>query len=137
MHTGLVALRKDMRVSQALEVISTLSRARAHEEGTLTVLYVVDPDRHLQGSVSLEELVAAPRDSMVSELMIPTPLIKVRASVDQEEAAKGFSRYSLVSAPVVNEQDQLVGVLLVDDILEVVQAEATEDIAKMVGPQPR
>ncbi len=133
MHTGTIVLSKEMRAFQALETILKVSRAKTQEEGVLATVYVVDAERRLLGGISLQELVSAPRDSLIAEFMKPVQLIKVRSILDQEEVARLFAKYNLVSAPVVDEDDRLVGVVLVDDVLDIIQAEATEDMAKMVG----
>ena len=86
--------------------------------------------------VSLQTLVAAPYDSKVGELMTWTRAIQVSATADQEEAARLVSKYNLLSAPVVDEANRVVGVLLVDDVLDIINQEASEDIAKMVGTRP-
>ena len=136
MHTDVVCLKESMTASQALEQIRTVSRTYAHAEGLLSTLYVINGNRLLRGYVPIQVLVAAPHDSRVRELMNPVSSIQIPALSDQEEAARIVSKYSLVSAPVVDENSRLVGVLLIDDVLDIVQKEASEDIAKMVGTRP-
>lgn len=136
MHTEVVCLKESMTASQALEQIRTVSRTTAHEEGLLSTLYVVNGNGLLRGYVPIQILVAAPHDSRVGELMNPAHSICIPATADQEEAARVVSKYNLVSAPVIDEGTRLVGVLLIDDILDVVQKEASEDIAKMAGTWP-
>ncbi|MBI3322654.1 MAG: magnesium transporter [Candidatus Omnitrophica bacterium] len=136
MHTEVIRLKESMTASQALEFLRAMSRTHVHEQGLLTNLYVVDAQGRLAGFVPLQMLVAAPHDSRMGELMTPAQLIQVRADADQEEAAQLVTKYSLLSAPVVDGEGRLVGVLLIDDILDIVQKEASEDIAKMAGTKP-
>jgi magnesium transporter len=136
MHTEAVRLREGMTASQALEQTRVATRAHIHSEEILSVLYVVNGNGTLTGFVPLQALVAAPHDSRVGELMTPARSIQVRADTDQEEAARLVSKYNLLSAPVVDESNRLVGVLLVDDVLDILSKAASEDIAKMAGTFP-
>lgn len=136
MHTEVVRLRESMTASQALELIRAVTRTHVHEQGILTNLYVVDGRGQLLGFVPLQTLVAAPHDSRIKELMMPAHMISVQAASDQEAAAALVTKYNLLSAPVVDEEERLVGVLLIDDVLDIVQKEASEDIAKMAGTAP-
>lgn len=129
----LVDLRPQQTVHQTLELVR--SRSRLHREEEPHAFYVTDDQGRLLGAVSLTALIAAPQNMKLSELMTPVQLIKIRADADQEEAARLFSKYRLVSAPVVNAENRLIGVLSVDDILNVVSQEATEDIAKLAGTE--
>lgn len=131
MHTEILELHPQQTVRQALEHVRASSRL--HRMGELYTLYVTDGQGRLLGVVSPRALIAAPQDMKLSEIMSPVQLIKVRADADQEEAAKVFSKYKLISAPVVDGENRLLGVVSVDDILRVIHQEATEDIAKMAG----
>lgn len=137
MHTDTIPMKKSLTAYQALELIRTVTRTRVHEEGLLNTLYVTDAAGHLLGGVTLQGLVAAPRDIKLSELISSVQLFKIPAEMDQEEAATVFTKYNLISAPVVDGENKLIGVLLVDDIIEVIQTEATEDITKMGGATPQ
>jgi len=90
-------------------------------------LYVVDPLGRLQGAVALDRLLRTKRPVPIPELL-NEELWRVRAADDQEDAARLFERYNLVSAPVVDEHDRLVGVITFDDIVDVIEEEAEEDI---------
>lgn len=133
MHTEVIRLKESMSTSQALELIRAVSRTHVHEQGILTNLYVINGQGRLAGFVPLQTLVAAPHDSRVAELMTPAHTIAVQATADQEEAAQLVTKYNLLSAPVVDAEERLVGVLLIEDVLDIVQKEASEDIAKMAG----
>lgn len=136
MHTEVVQLKESMTASQALELIRAVTRTHLHEAGLLSNLYVTSGNSVLVGFVPLQTLVAAPHDSRIEELMTSARFIRVLATSDQEEAARLVSKYNLLSAPVVDEGNRLVGVLLIDDILDIIHREASEDIAKMAGTRP-
>jgi len=95
-------------------------------------IFVVDPTFRVLGSVELSRLLRTKRHVPVSEIMRDDRHV-VLASDDQEEVARQFERYGLVSAPVVDRDNRLVGVVTVDDVVEVIQDEAEEDIKKMAG----
>lgn len=133
MHTEVVSLKESMTASQALELIRAVTRTHVHEAGLLSTLYVVNGQGMLVGFLPLQTLVAAPHDAKVGELMTSARAIQISARGDQEEAARLVSKYNLLSAPVVDDGHRLVGVLLMDDVLDIIHQEASEDIAKMVG----
>jgi magnesium transporter len=95
-------------------------------------LYVVDPLGRLQGAVALDRLLRTKRPVPIPELL-NEELWRVRATDDQEDTARLFERYNLVSAPVVDEGDRLVGVITFDDIVDVIEEEAEEDIKALGG----
>ena len=136
MHTEVLRLKESMTAFQALELIRTLTRTHVHEAGILSNLYVVNAGGTLVGFVPIQTLVAAPQDSLVKELMTSTAAIRIPATADQEEAARLVTKYNLLSAPVVDESNRIIGAILMDDILDVIHQEASEDIAKMVGTRP-
>jgi len=96
---------------------------------------VVDEARKLLGAVGLDRLLRTKRPVPVAELMDPDRR-RVRATEDQEEVARMFERYNLVAAPVVDESERLVGVLTFDDIVDVIEEEADEDIRALGGVNP-
>ncbi|MCX5579057.1 magnesium transporter [Kaistia terrae] len=95
-------------------------------------VFVIDPGYHLLGTVSLNRLLRAKRPVKIEELVSEAHHL-VRATADQEEAARMFQRYNLISAAVVDESDRLVGLLTIDDIVDVIQEEADEDIKRLGG----
>ena len=131
MHPEFVKLLPKMTARHALSLVQAV--ARPHEKRHLFALYVTDDAGKLLGTLSLQDLVGAPEDAVLSDLMLSTDAIKVPAHTDQEEVAKVVAKYDLSSVPVVDEQDCLIGVLTVDDIIDVIRQEATEDIVKMAG----
>lgn len=95
-------------------------------------IFVVDPTHHVMGSVDLSRLLRTKRHVEIRSLMETTRQV-VLATADQEEVARQFERYDLKSAPVVDENQRLVGVVTVDDVVEVIEQEADEDIKRLAG----
>jgi magnesium transporter len=95
-------------------------------------LYVVDENGKLIGVSSLRQLVVVPPDTPLKDFMI-TDVFAVKTDMDQEEVAKIVARYDILAVPVVDETNKLVGIVTVDDVIDIIREEATEDILKMVG----
>lgn len=95
-------------------------------------IFVVDPAFKVLGAIQLSRLLRTKRDVLVSEIMHPD-LHPIRATEDQEEVAREFRKYDLMSAPVIDENDRLVGVVTVDDVVDVIQDEAEEDMLALAG----
>jgi len=131
MHPEFVRLSPKMTANQALNRLQAITRPGQKEH--LYSLFVTDEDMRLLGTLSLQDLVSAPEDVQLHELMSSCAQIKLKPELDQELAAHLFSKYDLSSAPIVDAQDRLMGVLTVKDIVSVIRQEAAEDIAKMVG----
>ncbi len=119
------------KANQTLERLQTTARLK--NVGELYALYVTDKDGRLLGILSLKVLIAAPADIKIADIMWPVGLLKVRPEIDQEDVARMFTKYNLMSLPVVNEHNKLLGSIIIDDVLDVIKEEATEDIAKMAG----
>ena len=96
------------------------------------MLFVVDAAYHLVGTVALDRLLRSKRPTPISEIM-ETDVEAVKATDDQEDVARRFERYNLVAAPVVDDDGRLVGVITVDDIVDVIEEEAEEDIRRLAG----
>src|SRR4029079_1422937 len=94
--------------------------------------FVVDPAFHLLGSVALDRLLRAKRPTNIEE-STDLDMHRVEVSADQEEVARLFERYNLTSAPVVDPDKRLVGVITADDVVEIIQEEASEDILRLGG----
>jgi len=99
---------------------------------TFSQVFVIDPTFHLVGAVDLDRILRSRRDVKIEEVMHETRHA-IPATTDQEEAAQIFEQYDLLSAAVVDEADRLVGVLTIDDIVDVIQQEAEEDILRLGG----
>ncbi|HAM38148.1 MAG: magnesium transporter [Elusimicrobia bacterium RIFOXYC2_FULL_34_12] len=131
MSTDFVTLSPSLTAKHSLEKIQAC--ARIHKIETIYVLYVVDDRNILIGGVTLRRLISAPQDIKISDIMSPVQLIKINVKTDQEDVAKKFSKYDLTAAPVVDDENHLIGIITIDDIVDVIQQEASEDIAKMGG----
>jgi magnesium transporter len=128
MQTEFIAVPPSWDVGQAIDYLrETVDLPERFYE-----LYVVDDDQKLLGAVALDRLLRTKRPVPVIDLM-DEDRRKVRATDDQEAVARQFERYNLVAAPVVDENDRLVGVLTFDDIVDVIEQEAEEDIKALGG----
>jgi magnesium transporter len=126
-----VDLKKEMLVKDALERI----RKTALDKETIYTCYVMDEERHLEGIVSLKDLVLSPPDKKVGEIMYADP-ISVNTHDDQEYIADIFKKYDLLAVPVIDNEHRLVGIITVDDIVDVIEEETTEDFHRMAAVQP-
>jgi len=129
MNTRYSRLRADMSVGEA---ISYLRRDAQHREKSVYYVYVVDAEERLLGVVSFRDLIVAPPDKLVKEVM-QTEVISARDDLDQEALSKLFMRHHLLMMPIVDAEGRIKGVVSVDDIVHVVQEEATEDFQKIGG----
>ncbi len=128
MQTELIAVAPSWTVGQTIDYM----RETPDLPERFWELYVIDPDRRLKGAVALDRLLRTRRPVPIAEL-IDDELRPVRVTDDQEDVARLFERYDLVSAPVVDESDRLVGVITFDDIVDVIEEEAEEDIRGLGG----
>jgi magnesium transporter len=126
-----VAVSKDATSAQAIAAIRRL----VDEAETVNYVYVVDEERHLLGVLSLYRLMLSAEGTPVVELMAPST-VRVKASADQETAARLLTDRNLLAIPVVDDDDHLVGIITEDDVADVIEAEATEDIERLGGSQP-
>lgn len=130
MTTDFIALKADMT---AREVIETLqSEKEYHDIEMPFYIYVVDDDGRLVGVSSLRQLVVVTSSTPLRNFM-STDVISVSTDMDQEEVARIVARYNYLAVPVVDETRRMVGLITVDDIIDVIREEATEDILKMAG----
>jgi magnesium transporter len=102
---------------------------------TVDYVYVVDAERHLIGVLSLYRLMLSPGGTAVTDLIAPTT-VRVRAAADREAAANLLTERNLLAIPVVDDEDHLLGIITQDDVADVLEAEATEDIERLGGSQP-
>ena len=128
MALEIVAVNQDRTAQEAQQEI----RNKADEVVDVYNIYVVDHQGVLKGVVSLKELVLASPDTKLSAIM-DKEAITIREEMDQEEVANLFQKYDLVAAPVVDKAGRLVGRITVDDVLDVLEEEASEDITLMAG----
>ena len=131
MTSDFLALRRRMTALEAIEAI----RQWKPEDETIYYLFVVDGERRLTGVVSLRQLIVAEPGALVADIMDPE-VISVPAGTDQEEVARIISHYDLLALPVVDAEERVVGVITVDDVIDVMVEEATEDFQRLGGAQP-
>jgi magnesium transporter len=127
MNPRVFALAEDMT---AAEAITALQGSRDVE--MVFYLYVIDARRHLVGVVSLRRLLLVPPGTPLKRIMT-TDLISARVDTDQEEVARQVASYNLLAIPVVDEENKLAGVITVDDVIDVIKDEATEDVYRLAG----
>lgn len=126
MNTAPASLRRWMTVSEAF----TFIKQNYHDENEIFYLYVMDRYGRLIGVVNLRALILADPFQTIEEIM-NRDVISARVTMDQEEVAQILSRYDLLAVPVVDERDRLVGIITHDDIVDVLEEEATEDIYRL------
>lgn len=126
-----VDLRDHFTVRKALDYV----RRTGIDKETIYTCYVIDEARKLVGQVSLRKLIIAPENALVRDIMEVNPICAVTTD-DQEAVAEDFSRYDLTSIAVCDKEHRLVGIITVDDIVDVIQDENTEDIKKMAAIIP-
>lgn len=131
MTSEFLALRRRMTASEAIQAI----RAWKPDSETVYYLFVIDQRRRLCGVVSLRHLVVASPDTPIDEIM-DSEVMSVPVGTDQEECARLMTRYDLLALPVVGADCTLLGVITVDDVMDVLEEEATEDIQRLGGAQP-
>ncbi|MCI9263220.1 MAG: magnesium transporter [Oscillospiraceae bacterium] len=124
-------LKKSMTVAQAIARV----RARSEDSESIYTCYVTDDRRKLEGVITLRELLIAKDDQMVKDIM-SDDVIVAYTTEDQEEAVQRIMKYDFISLPVVDGEGRLVGIVTVDDVMDVMEEEATEDIEKMAAILP-
>jgi magnesium transporter len=129
MTTDFMASKEDMTAKQVIELL------QSHEYKDIEMpfyVYVVDDHDHLVGVSSIRQLVLVPPDTPLNRFMAKD-VIFVTTDTDQEEVARIVARYNFLAVPVVDEEKRIVGIVTVDDVIDVIREEATEDILKMAG----
>lgn len=126
-----VDLKKNMTVKQALAHIKKTGMSRE----TVYTCYVTDSKRRLDGFVSLRDLVTSDEDSVIEDIM-ESEVIHVNTHDDQENIANMFRKYGYLALPVVDNENRLTGIITVDDIMDVMEQEATEDFQRMAAMSP-
>ena len=127
MNTEFLALDEDLTVAQAIEVIRQYPRKES-----FFYVYCVDTDQHLVGVLSLRSLILAGPSLTLRDLMVQS-VVRTQIDSSPEEVAQLVSKYDLLSVPVVDMQNRLVGVVTVDDVLDVIQEQAEEDLLHLAG----
>ena len=131
MTTEYVDLKKDMKVSDAIREI----RNTVEDKENIYTCYVISADRKLEGVVSLKEIITSDNDVIIEDIMNRN-FVSVHTNDDQEEVAEIIKKYDLIVLPVVDIENRLLGIITIDDVMDVIDKEATEDFHKMAGISP-
>ena len=131
MTTEFVDLKETMTVEDAFKRI----RRTGPDKETINLCYVIDEGRHLIGLLSIRTLLLAEEDDVIGDIM-ERNFISVRTLDDQESTAQALSKYDFLALPVVDTEDRLVGIVTVDDAMDVIEEETTEDIELMAAMLP-
>lgn len=126
-----VDLKKEMTVEEALEHI----RKTGVDKETINTCYVIDENRILEGIISIRKLILCDKNSIIKDIM-KKDFIYVNTLDDQETVAKLFKKYDLISIPVTDNEKRLVGIITIDDIIDIIDQENTEDLQKMAAMAP-
>ena len=127
MSTESFSLLESQTAREAIEALQ-----QAEDVEMVFYVYVTDAHNHLVGVLSLRQLLVVPPETRLQKIMT-TEVISVRTDTDQEEVAQKVARYNLLAIPVVDDGNKLQGLITVDDVIDVLRQEATEDIYKMAG----
>ena len=127
-----VDLKENMTVADAI----TRIRRIGLDSETINVCYVLDNKRVLKGTVALRYLLLLEQDAVIGDIMNDTNIIRINTMTDQEEAAQMFQKYDFTVLPVVDNEDRMVGIITIDDVVDILEEEATEDIEKMAAIIP-
>ena len=133
MTTEFVSLSEELTVEQALDHVRAAARSGRRE--ALNTVYATDPNGRLHGVMSLRELLAAPEGSRIADLAW-AEIVSVRADADREEVARIVTNYDLVAVPVIDADGRLLGVVTVDDVIDAMVEEQTEDVQRLGAVQP-
>ncbi len=131
MTTEFVDLKRTMTVEDAFKRI----RRTGPDKETINVCYVIDDSRHLLGIVTIRTLLLAEEDAIIEDIM-ETNLVSVSTLDDQEATAMALSKYDFLALPVVDKENRLVGIVTIDDAIDVLEEETTEDIELMAAMLP-
>jgi len=131
MTTEFVDLKRDMTVADALKRI----RRTGSDKETINICYVTDPSRRLLGLVSIRTLLLADEEDVIEEIM-ETNVISASTMDDREDVAQDLSRYDFLAMPVVDKEGRLVGIVTIDDAIDVIEEETTEDFEHLAGITP-
>ena len=126
-----VSLKESMTVAEAIERI----RRVGLDSETINICYVLDPKRRLVGTVALRYLLLSDSDEIIGDIMHEN-VISINTLMDQEQVAAQFKKYDFTAMPVVDNEDRLVGIITVDDIVDIMEEETTEDMEKMAAIVP-
>ena len=128
MATEFVSIRESRTVKSTIDYL----QKNVNDAEALYYLYIVDKEDRLKGVVTLRDIVTKPYDTPISEISNPH-VISIPYDMDQEEVANRFDKYGFLMMPVVDEQNKIIGIITVDDVMEIIKEETTEDINRLAG----
>ena len=128
MTTEYIEMHEDVKVKDAIETI----RTKGKDAETVYTIFVRDSKRTLTGTVDLDDLIFAKPDESLSDIM-NRDFVSCNANDDQEDVAKMFKRYDLTAMAVVNNENKIIGIITIDDVVDIMEEEVTEDIAHMAA----
>lgn len=131
MTTEMIELKENMTVDKAFHII----KETGIDKETIYICYVVDNSRKLIGTVAIKDLLVSERDVLIKDILEEN-VISVLTTEDQETVAKMFDKYNFMALPVVDKENRLVGIVTIDDAIDVMQDENTEDFEKMAAMTP-
>ncbi len=131
MTTEFIDLKENMTVEDAFKFI----KRKELKKETVYNCYVVTIDRKLLGVIDIKDLLIAERDELIKDIM-DTNVVKVNTLEDQEEVTRMFDKYNYIALPVVDQENRLVGIITIDDAIDVIQEETLEDFEKMAAIRP-
>ena len=131
MNTAYIDLKENITVNQAIEKI----RKEKEDTETLNICFVLDKERKLKGAIFLKDLLFNKPETLIKDIM-ETKVLYVNTYDDQEEVANSFSKYDVNTMPVVDSENRMVGIITIDDIVDIMEQETTEDIEKMAAISP-
>lgn len=131
MTTEFLVLKNTMTADEAIKQIRKIGKGKE----TIYTLFIIDAQRNLVGTLDLDDLIFSNENVVLSEIM-NRDFVTTKVNTDQEEVANLIKRYDLNAIAVLNNEDRLVGLITVDDIIDVIEQEATEDMSKMAGVAP-
>lgn len=131
MNTAYIDLKENITVNQAIEKL----RKEKEDTETLNICFVLDKERKLKGAIFLKDLLFNKPETLIKDIM-ETKVLYVNTYDDQEEVANSFSKYDVNTMPVVDSENRMVGIITIDDIVDIMEQEATEDIEKMAAISP-
>ena len=131
MNMEFLSLKQDLNLYDAFKRI----RRIGGELETINILYVTDPTRHLLGVLTVQDMMRAEEDDLIQDIMDPN-VVSVNTMDDKEDAAQALSKYDFLAMPVVDKEQRLVGIVTVDDAMDVIEEETTEDFEKMAAMLP-
>lgn len=126
-----IDLKESLTVAQAIERI----RSKGLDSETINICYVLDRERKLLGTVALRYLLLSKPEEKIGDIMHEN-VVSINTLMDQEEVASQFKKYDFTAMPVVDNENRMVGIITVDDIVDIIEEETTEDIEKMAAIMP-